>query len=240
MPYGNNLFATAEEKDQVGLIYGSEKREARFLEGNNQYRRFAPLARKALSHYAPETYDPETVDYTAEWKVRHHISNIISAKVQSGIDYDWQAIDSFLGKTIDDMMGGEPKILEKDRPYRNRQQEEPQRGFAENKEDTEKTARFKSFEETHFNARQQEVFHSVHEKMRQVEERRKKTRVENLDPKIHTPEFTEDRMAKAYFSKLGINLIKDDITGKVVDIEHTRDRSSDHSPHKSRGFTKDF
>lgn len=104
MKYGRNLFATAEEKGKTGYIYGDIEREQRFLCGPDQYLRYAPLARKALRHYAKNAYDPHTIDFVPECRVRKFIANFIIVKVENKVQYDWEFIDNFLKMTIGNLL----------------------------------------------------------------------------------------------------------------------------------------
>lgn len=102
MPYEKNLFAITEEKDKTSgeYIYGELGRENHFLNGKDQYRRFAPLARKALYHYVPDTYNPHTIEKATEWWVRVAIHNLMDIKVRNKIQYDWEYIDHHFRKII--------------------------------------------------------------------------------------------------------------------------------------------
>ncbi len=104
MKYGRNLFATAEEKGKTGYIYGDIEREQRFLRGADQYLRYAPLARKALRHYAKDAYDPHTIDFAPEWWVRRYVANFIIIKVENKVQYDWEFIDNFMKMVIGDLL----------------------------------------------------------------------------------------------------------------------------------------
>lgn len=106
MPYEKNLFATAEERNNLSgeYIYGSFVRELVFLNGEHDYRRFAPLARKALRHYAKDAYNPHKVEFVPERWVRAHICNFIEIKVRNKIQYDWELIDNYLKKVIGRLM----------------------------------------------------------------------------------------------------------------------------------------
>lgn len=112
MPYEKNLFAAAEERNNVSgeFIYGSFMRDLVFLVGKYEFRRFAPLARKALRHYAKDAYDPHTIEKTKEFEVREYIARIIEAKVEYKLTYDWEFLDNFFKMAI-----GE--LLEIDIPY---------------------------------------------------------------------------------------------------------------------------
>jgi len=105
MPYEKNLFATAEERNNLSgeYIYGSFVRELIFLHGE-EYRRFAPLARKALRHYAKDAYNPHTIEKITEHMVRKYICNFVRVKVEEKVQYDWEFIDNFMKMVIGDLL----------------------------------------------------------------------------------------------------------------------------------------
>lgn len=112
MPYEKNLFAVAEERNNLSgeFIYGSSMRDLVFLVGRYEFRRFAPLTRKALRYYAKDAYDQHTIEKTKEFELREYIARIIEAKVKYKLSYDWEFLDNFFKMTI-----GE--LLEIDIPY---------------------------------------------------------------------------------------------------------------------------
>ena len=57
--------------------------------------RFAGLARKALSHYLGDLYNPETLICDIEYNMRFYISGIVEMKVLERVPYDWPVIDHF-------------------------------------------------------------------------------------------------------------------------------------------------
>ncbi|MPT36716.1 MAG: hypothetical protein E2604_16925 [Flavobacterium sp.] len=109
MPYEKNLFATAEERNNLSgePIYGELSRDWFFLEdglGVEQFRRFAPLARKALRHYAKVAYNISTIDRYTERMVRKHICNFMRVKVEEKVQYDWEFIDNCMKMVIGDLL----------------------------------------------------------------------------------------------------------------------------------------
>jgi hypothetical protein len=58
--------------------------------------RYAGLARKALSYYLGEKYDPATFDYDLEFFIRNIIESFVELKVFDKEPYDWPFIDNFL------------------------------------------------------------------------------------------------------------------------------------------------
>lgn len=57
--------------------------------------RYAGLARKVLSHYIGDRYNPETFDHEFEYDIRFYISGFVELKVFDRQPYDWSAIDHF-------------------------------------------------------------------------------------------------------------------------------------------------
>lgn len=87
-------------------IYGSNDRERLFLETPKCRRRYAALARKVLSHYAGNKYNPHTVEYHVEDFIRQHIAGFVEQKVFFKLkDYDWEYIDNFFKRVVSELMG---------------------------------------------------------------------------------------------------------------------------------------
>lgn len=57
--------------------------------------RYAKLARKALSYYLGEKYNPEEFDISVEFAFREFIRGYIKLKVFDKEPYDWPFIDNF-------------------------------------------------------------------------------------------------------------------------------------------------
>jgi len=57
--------------------------------------RYAGLARKVLSYYLGELYNPETMRCEIEYNIRFYISGIVELKVFEKEPYDWTVIDNF-------------------------------------------------------------------------------------------------------------------------------------------------
>lgn len=64
--------------------------------------RYTTLARKAISHYLGDRYNPETFNFKTEVMIRRYIKGFVELKVQERVPYDWSFIDNFLRKVIHD------------------------------------------------------------------------------------------------------------------------------------------
>lgn len=63
---------------------------------------YAGLARKAISYYLGDCYNPETFDPETEVFIRRMIKNFVELKVFDREPYDWRFIDNMLRKVIHD------------------------------------------------------------------------------------------------------------------------------------------
>lgn len=64
--------------------------------------RYASLARKTLSHYLGDRYDPATFDHEIEFFIRNCIEIYVVLKVTEKEPYDWEVIDNFFKKVLFD------------------------------------------------------------------------------------------------------------------------------------------
>lgn len=91
-----------EKKKQsykAAYVYGSEIRD-RILNEPKSLPRYAALARKALSYYGGEHYNPHTVAIHTEVFIRKLIQNAVETKVFYKAKHNWEYIDHFLRKVI--------------------------------------------------------------------------------------------------------------------------------------------
>lgn len=70
--------------------------------------RYAGLARKALSYYLGDKYNPETFSGELECFFRSMIKGYVELKVFDGQPYDWPLIDNFFRKVLHD--AGYPEL----------------------------------------------------------------------------------------------------------------------------------
>src|ERR1700748_248663 len=86
------------------FFYGSESTDDYMLRDQKSLPKYGYLARKAISHYLGEKYDPQTEYYFYEYLIREHIQAFIYFKIQHRLQqYDWEYIDHFLKKMIGDI-----------------------------------------------------------------------------------------------------------------------------------------
>ncbi|AEV99699.1 hypothetical protein A4D02_35445 [Niastella koreensis] len=64
--------------------------------------RYAGLARKAISHYLGNRYNPEEFDPAIEFLIRQCIAGWVELKVFDKEPYDWPSIDNFLRYVLND------------------------------------------------------------------------------------------------------------------------------------------
>lgn len=69
---------------------------------NMSFPRYRNLARKALSYYLGDKYNPETFDPDIELFLRQCIQDYVEMKVVDKQPYDWQIIDNFFKKVLFD------------------------------------------------------------------------------------------------------------------------------------------
>lgn len=110
--FSYNLSDDQKDKliKEANYIYGDASREWSAFH-RDTYPRFASLARKALSHYGGDNYDPHSFELYLEFIVRVHIHNFVQFKIYyRQKSYDWEFIDHFLKRSIG-------LLLEVDIPY---------------------------------------------------------------------------------------------------------------------------
>lgn len=73
-----------------------------YMKHNLSDPRYGFLARKAISYYLGDLYNPETFDYGLEVFIRRLIKSYVELKVFDKQPYDWPFIDNFLRYTLND------------------------------------------------------------------------------------------------------------------------------------------
>lgn len=76
-----------------------------FMKHPYSFPRYARLARRAISHYLNNRYDPHSFDWKAECEIRYLIKIVVEAKVLYGENYDWEWLDHSLRYYIHELAG---------------------------------------------------------------------------------------------------------------------------------------
>ena len=74
----------------------------KLMHENSNFPRYRHLARKAISHYLGDLYNPEIFDPNIELFLRQCIRDYVEMKVVEKIPYDWVVIDNFFKKILFD------------------------------------------------------------------------------------------------------------------------------------------
>jgi hypothetical protein len=84
-----------ENRKQFGLIYYKDDHIDYWMHHNCSMPRYRFLARKVLSHYLGDSYNPHTLFENVEIEIRKFIHHVLLRKVQQQAPYDWNYIDNW-------------------------------------------------------------------------------------------------------------------------------------------------
>lgn len=105
--YQQDTWDKIRDKDGNLLVskyfYGSQAVDDYLFRNPKSLPLYGHLARKILMHYAGEYYNPHTIHLTMEPHIRMLIKSFVEYKVFYKIKgYDWELIDHFFRKVVDD------------------------------------------------------------------------------------------------------------------------------------------